>query len=116
MLDIITSKDEWQTILNNISEYDFYHTYDYHRISKNEEETAVLIVYKEKRHLIALPLLIRRIPDTDYFDATSVWGYTGPLCKNINDKFDNSDFINQFNAYLKLNNIISVFSRLNPFF
>ena len=115
MLDIITSKAKWQAILNNIDGYDFYHTYDYHSISKNEDETAVLLVYKQDIYTIALPLLIRSIPDTDYFDATSVWGYTGPVCENINGNFDNSGFLNQLNEYLKLNNIISVFSRLNPF-
>lgn len=115
MLDIITTKNEWQGILNKLENYDFYHTFDYHNISRNEKDTPVLIVYTQNKYLIALPLLIREIPDSDYFDATSVWGYTGPICQNIDDSFDNFNFITELDDYFQLNNIISVFSRLNPF-
>ena len=62
-----------------------------------------------------MPLLIRKIPGTEYYDAISVWGYVGPIYNNIKDHFDNTDFINQLNDYLRLNKIVSVFSWLNSF-
>lgn len=95
--------------------YDFYHTYDYHHISKKNDEQPVLIKYSEDDKVIALPLLLREIPESQFHDFTSVYGYAGPLSKNIDVNFDNSNFIKEFNNYLNNNNIISVFSRLNPF-
>ncbi len=115
MINIIKTKVEWDTILNKIETYDFYHTYDYHTISKNQEETPVLVVYEEGNILIALPLLIRGIGDTAYYDATSVYGYAGPLTKGITQDFDTLNFQTSLNSYLEEQNIVSVFSRLNPY-
>lgn len=111
----VETKQEWAAILNQVDAYDFYHTYDYHHISKREGETAQLIVYSEGKTLIALPLIIRRIADTELFDATSVYGYAGPIGKDIPPDFDNENFRTHLNAYLLERQIISVFTRLNPF-
>ncbi len=114
-LNIITSKKEWQDLLTEVENYDFYHTYDYHNLSKEKDEKAVLIKYVEDDNIVGLPLIIRKINDSEYFDATSVYGYSGPLQKNISEAFDNSNFIDELNQYFKAEKIISVFSRLNPF-
>ena len=34
---IIKSKTEWQDVLKEVDNYDFYHTYDYHDLSKLKE-------------------------------------------------------------------------------
>ncbi|MFY0714748.1 peptidoglycan bridge formation glycyltransferase FemA/FemB family protein [Seonamhaeicola sp. NFXS20] len=116
VLEIITEKDKWQKILSEIGRYDFYHTYEYHELSKNSNESPILILYRTGNdNLIALPLLIRDITNSNYKDATSVYGYAGPISKNINLNFDNSDYAKNLLNYFKDNNIISVFSRLNPF-
>lgn len=115
MITIHTDKKIWKDILLSFDSYDFYHTYDYHDISKNKEDKAVLVTYSNNDTMIAIPLLIRKIPNTDYFDATSVYGYAGPIHKNISKSFDNSDFSLQLNAFFKSQKIISIFSRLNPF-
>ncbi|WP_406683897.1 NeuD/PglB/VioB family sugar acetyltransferase [Seonamhaeicola sp. MEBiC1930] len=115
-LEIITDKVKWQKVLAEIGRYDFYHTYEYHQLSKNPIENPILILYRTGNNkLIALPLLIRDIPNSDFKDATSTYGYAGPISNNIDPKFDNSDFIINLLSYLNNNNIISVFSRLNPF-
>ena len=114
-LTVITSKKEWQETIESIGEYDFYHTYDYHELSKTDDENAVLLKYTEKDSLICLPLIIRKIEGSTHYDATSVYGYSGPLQKNISNSFNNLNFIKVFNQFLEKNNIISVFSRLNPF-
>ncbi len=112
---IVIEKKEWQELLNNVEQYDFYHTYDYHHLSKSDDEQPILIKYEENDILIGLPFLKRKIFDTDYFDITSVYGYAGPLHKNAGNNYDNQDFINQLNTYFKENNIVAVFARLNPF-
>ncbi|MCW5515612.1 GNAT family N-acetyltransferase [Muriicola sp. Z0-33] len=112
---IIRDKNEWESVLKEFDTFDFYHTYDYHNISKAEGEIPELLVYRQDECLIALPLLVRRVFDTKYFDATSVYGYAGPLSKNLGEDFDNSAFHTYFDNYLRSQNIISVFSRLNPY-
>ncbi len=113
--DVITRKEDWDKLLREIKTYDFYHTYDYHQLSKGPDEKPVMLKYQKKRTLIGIPLLIRKIDGTDFYDATSVYGYAGPIGKNIPADFDNNDFLNYLNSYFESNNIITVFSRLNPF-
>lgn len=115
MITEITYREEWNAILQTVDNYDFYHTYDYHKLCANENEKSVLIVYRKAAIIIAIPVIIRSIKDTVYNDITSVYGYSGPLTKNISDDYDNSDFQVALNKYLKTRNIVSVFNRLNPF-
>ncbi|WOD43372.1 peptidoglycan bridge formation glycyltransferase FemA/FemB family protein [Hwangdonia lutea] len=113
--EAITNKTDWDAFLNNIESYDFYHTYDYHKLSASETETPILLKYVNKEVQIGLPLLIRNIPNSDYKDATSVYGYVGPISKGVNASFDNFKFSKGITNYFNNNNIISVFSRLNPY-
>ncbi|WP_318544013.1 peptidoglycan bridge formation glycyltransferase FemA/FemB family protein [Marixanthotalea marina] len=114
-IEIIKSKIEWENFLKEVENYDFYHTYDYNLLSKSDNETPILLKYKENDVLIGIPLLLRNIPNTKYKDATCVYGYSGPISKNVPDGFDNSHFKKVLFNYLNEKNIISVFSRLNPF-
>lgn len=115
MIETITQKDEWDSLITEFSEYDTYHTYGYHNIYKLENETPILIKYIEGEVVICIPLLLRNIKDTPYKDATSVYGYCGPLSKGLTEAFDNNSFVEVLKQYLFENNIISVFSRLNPY-
>lgn len=114
MITEITSKIEWDTLIGTFSNHDFHHGYDYHCASK-ENGIPTLIKYTEANIIIAMPLLIRNIKDTKYKDATSVYGYSGPLTINITDNFDNSNYKKSLLSFFKNKNIVSVFSRLNPF-
>ncbi len=115
MIKIIEHKDEWKLVLEDIKNYDFYHTYDYHLFSRQKGEKPILILYQENYVCIALPLLIRNVFDTQYYDATSVYGYAGPVSKNIDKNFDNTNFITALSTFLSEQKIITLFSRLNPF-
>lgn len=116
-LIVITKKEEWKSTLKEIGGFDFYHTYDYHAIEEKEKnnKNAILLKYTEDKIIIAIPLLVRKIHNTDYFDATSVYGYAGPISKGITPEFNNSNFQKKILQYFKENNFISVFSRLNPY-
>lgn len=114
-IKIIESKEDWKNLLKEIGNYDFYHTFDYHELSKSDQEKPILISYKEGEVSIALPLLLRKIFDTSYYDITSVYGYAGPVQKGVDNSFDNNRFAYYFKEFLIENNIVSVFSRLNPF-
>ncbi|WP_347925817.1 peptidoglycan bridge formation glycyltransferase FemA/FemB family protein [Pontimicrobium sp. SW4] len=116
MVKEITSKKDWNAVLSQVDTYDFYHTFDYHHISKNENtETPVLVTYTSHDVLIALPLLLRPIENTPFFDFTSIYGYGGTVSKNVTSDFDNTNFINEIQAYFNSKNIVSVFSRLHPY-
>ncbi|WP_349351475.1 MULTISPECIES: GNAT family N-acetyltransferase [unclassified Flagellimonas] len=111
----IENRNVWSEIIDQCYQSDFYHTYDYHIISKKEGDKPVLLKYSHGNTHILLPLLIRNIEGTDLKDATSVYGYVGPLGKNIGTDFDNEEFRRQLDNYLRENKIISVFSRLHPY-
>ena len=115
MIKLIRDKDEWCAAVKAAIHSDFYHTYDYHHLSRKEDESPILIEYKEGDKSIALPLLIRNIPDTEFKDATSVYGYPGPIGVHLEDGFDNKKFREELIQLFNWNKIISVFSRLNPF-
>lgn len=115
MIQIIEEKDEWKKNLMDFDPIDFCHTYDYHVLDANEHDKPILILYSESEKKIALPLLLRSIPDTHYIDATSVYGYSGPLSKNIDESFDNRLFFRALNALLLQLKVVSIFARLNPF-
>ena len=93
MIQIVKEKELWDTVLKDFDSVDFHHTYDYHVLDAKEHESPILILYRENEKKIALPLLLRPIPNTDYNDATSVYGYSGPLSQNIDEQFDNNSFL-----------------------
>lgn len=114
MIQVIKEKKYWDDFISSFEESDLYHTFDYHDISKGDG-IPVLLKYCNGKACIGLPLLIRKIPNTSFYDATSVYGYAGPLYKNVSNGFKNDHFENELLKYFASNNIISVFSRLNPF-
>ncbi|WP_437395718.1 peptidoglycan bridge formation glycyltransferase FemA/FemB family protein [Flagellimonas lutimaris] len=114
MIEVIEEKKHWDEFISSFKESDLYHTFDYHMIAK-EDGKPVLLKYSNGEISIGLPLLIRNIPGTPFNDATSVYGYPGPLYKNIPDDFDSNHFKSDLLEYFSSNNIVSVFSRLNPF-
>lgn len=115
MVKSIKGKIEWDEQLAMVDHHDFYHTYDYHHLSKNNDELPILIKYTDYKTTLILPLLIRAIENSDFKDATSVYGYAGLLALNIDEQFKKENFYNELNAFFNENKIISVFSRLHPF-
>ena len=115
MIRTITSKTDWENALTEVNSFDFYHTFDYHQISKTDKEEPLLLSYQDKDSLVLLPLLIRPIFDSEFYDATSVYGYAGPVGHNINENFNVEAFHNALNDFFNQKKIIAVFSRLNPY-
>lgn len=115
MVKAIIDKPTWDAILARVCNYDCYHTFEYHNLSIEVDRIAMLLVYEFNNKIIALPIIKRSIQNSIFFDCTSVYGYAGPIF-SIGTKTD--DFL-YFQKALKeffiRENIISVFSRLNPF-
>lgn len=115
MIEVIDNEKDWKQVLLSCDSYDFYHTYDYHLISKKDDELPILVTYSEDDKTIAIPFLKRPIENTDYFDLTSVYGYAGPIYSNIKESFNNTLFRTELEQLFSELNIVSVFSRLHPY-
>ncbi len=108
--------DRWSEIISKSYVYDFHHTQCFHKIEKNND-SALLCVSFFGDDFIAFPILVREIPNTDYFDCTSVYGYGGPISSCSFDVISDNQIIyfqNEMIAFFKKRRIISVFSRLHP--
>lgn len=106
---------KWSEIIQSSSKYDFYHTQSYNLLET--EHRPILCVSYFNDEFIALPLVVRKIPNTSLFDCTSVYGYCGPISSiDFNDVSNDSvnNFTQQLKDYFKQNNIVTVFSRLHP--
>lgn len=118
MYHIVTDQDaeKWFSYVKKSVDYDIYHTLHYHTLDKRGE--PILFVYEEGETFIALPLLKRTIEDASYCDFTSSYGYAGPIS---NKKFESlsssliANFKYSFVNFMRKNQAVSVFSRLNPF-
>ena len=115
MIEIIKNKIPWDEQLLLIDRVDFYHTYDYHHLSKNDDELPILIKYTNGHNSLVLPLLLRNIENSNYKDAVSVYGYVGILTLNIDENFNKENFHKELNTFFNENKIVSIFSRLHPY-
>jgi len=105
----LDNSQEWKHILSLVKTYDFYHTPSYHQLEKSGEPR--LLVFQEKNNVMALPLIIRKIDATPWFDATSVYGYAGWISsQNVNA----SEVSEILQDYFEKEKIISAFSRIHP--
>ncbi len=125
-MQILTTSQsiEWIKVLENCPRYDFYHLPQYHVLAEDEGNAkAFLFHFREDEYTIAVPLLIRplnelpgiRIGTTEWRDATSIYGYAGPVTSH-NDIPE--PVIQNFQASLRslLENmgVVTVFTRLHP--
>lgn len=119
MIKVITlsQKKEWNFYVKNAFVHDFYHTWHYHVLDRSG--IAILLVYEENQDYIAFPFLKRKIPNSSFFDLSSVYGYVGPIASKENQCLSDAlinNFKKAFLNFLKDEHIVSVFSRLHPFF
>lgn len=112
----IYQKDQWKTYVRKSINYDFYHSWTFH--SLEETYTPLLFVYEDQDDFIALPVLKRAIPETEFYDLSSTYGYVGPI-SNRNFEDMPEELIIGFKisllSFLTEEKIISIFCRLHPF-
>jgi hypothetical protein len=117
-MKVIVEETLWKSALRSFDDYDFYHTYEYHSLlTAGCGDEACLFLHEGANTIIAMPLLIRRgrIGGIDYVDATSVYGYPGPVIAGDRDsKAEVAAFQSSLGAALAERGIVSAFSRLHP--
>lgn len=112
---IEATDDHWTKVINKSKSFDFYHTQSYHLLDK--ENRAVLFVADFEDGFIAMPLVIRSIPDTNLYDCTSVYGYCGPVSNQDLGAIESVQlefFRRELLLFFEENSIITAFSRLHP--
>jgi dTDP-4-amino-4,6-dideoxygalactose transaminase len=105
-------------VLRRVVQHDFYHLPQYHRVEEHRLKAAAhLFTYREGDYLIALPLLLRSAEEMQdgWNDATSVYGYGGPVASHESIP---EPVVRNFQGALKEalleRRVIAAFSRLHP--
>lgn len=113
--------DRWREILQRCVAYDVYHLPEYHLLAEEREKVrATLFVHEAASVLTAMPLLLRRIDDVEgvhapgWWDATSVYGYVGPVSSSEHPSEVAESFGRYLRDYLESERVVSAFSRLHP--
>ena len=110
---------EWLAVLGQSRQHDFHQLPEYHRLAEQRGEgVAQLFVYGEDDCTIALPLLLRPVDPAEpdgWHDATSVYGYGGPVASHGTLPAGAvRNFQIALAAELARLRVIAVFSRLHP--
>ena len=114
--------DRWEEFLQQCGAYDVYHLPSYHRLAEEQEDAqAVLFVLQKETAIVAFPFLIRGIEglpgieSSEYRDATSVYGYPGPVSNLQNPSKEMMHlFAKSMRSYFDSEKVITAFSRLHP--
>ena len=96
--------------------YDFYHTWTFHFLEN--AGSPFLFVYENNEDFIAIPFLKRKVPESGFYDLSSVYGFVGPISnKNFEELKEEflDDFKSSLDSFLLEEKMITVFSRLHPF-
>lgn len=104
---------EWDDVLGRMP-HDFYHRAAYHAFSETQGDgKGHLAVHEEGGRIFAWPYLLRPLDDA-YFDATTVYGYTGPVGLGLDD---GAFVARAWSALCKVwreQRVVSVFTRFHP--
>ena len=115
----------WLDVLVCCGEFDIYHLPSFHRLSRElDEGTPYLISYRNEGFVAALPIVVRPVShvsgldEFNVFDATSVYGYSGPVTNLSMGDPDAIHFRKGFHATLRQAlselDVASLMVRLHP--
>lgn len=121
MIQVLGTEDteDWLAVLEQARQHDFHHLPQYHRVAEQcGEGKAHFFVHRDGDYVIGLPLLLRPVPTAlpgGWQDATSVYGYGGPVASHENMP---KEIVRHFQAGLAdalgERRVVTVFSRLHP--
>ncbi|MEL7447573.1 MAG: GNAT family N-acetyltransferase [Pseudomonadota bacterium] len=106
---------DWRRALEAI-DHDWYHTWDCHALASAQGEgQPVLLVSSQPDNTLVMPLLLRDL-DGGQKDATSVYGYAGPVAQRVASDEAVAAFFSDVEHWCRQQEVIAVFSRLHPLF
>jgi serine/alanine adding enzyme len=110
----VVPASEWDSLAADLAGGDTYTLAAYHEVSALLEPPGTRPVFLHVHSAdgdIALPLLLRPLPDGHGWDATTPYGYGGPLSRNARDA---GAFGRALDAWARRNGVVSTFLRLHP--
>lgn len=103
--------DEWLRLIP----HDFYFQAAYHAFAERMGEgSACMVVYGTAEQFVAWPYLICTIDGDNHVDANSVYGYTGPIGKGLDNAEFRQEAWNSIRGVWKNQNLVTVFTRFHP--
>jgi hypothetical protein len=115
---------QWAQALGGVRQHDVYFTPAYHRVAEERGEgQARLLIYAEGCYRILLPILLRPIDSIEgleaagagLWDASSVYGYGGPLASHADIPPAVASRYQQALASALVDmRVVSLFARLHP--
>lgn len=119
-LDVLSTAEPtaWSAALARAGRHDFYHEAWYHALAEQHGDgRAELIVVEGDDATLAVPLIFRPIDagtGTSLEDATSVYGYAGPVGPSDADPRLLAELATACTTHLRARGTVSLFSRLHP--
>jgi RimJ/RimL family protein N-acetyltransferase len=105
---------EWASILSK-APHDFYHLPAYGALCADHEHGVAKALYVEDgKWSMLLPFIVRHVPGSDREDASSPYGYPGPVTRGTDDPGFQSRALVAGIAALRAVGIVSLFVRLHP--
>lgn len=107
------SDREWDEWLQRVP-HDFYFRAGYHAFAEEMGEgKAFMVVHGRPEQFVTWPYLICTIDD-DHVDANSVYGYTGPIGKGLEDTRFRQEAWDSIRAVWNEQKLVTVFTRFHP--
>ena len=116
MFRLVDGRQEWEGELARFPQVDFFHRYDYLKLeSARLGGRAVLAICKEEVGAVALPLVLRPIPQAAHLeDAVSPYGYVG-LLASADTRQALDSLCERLVQGLSALGLVALFSRSHPF-
>jgi len=111
---LITCEDPaWAALLSQ-APHDFYHLTSYVDLSaKYEAGVARAVLVEDGERTLLLPLIVRAVPGGGR-DATSPYGFPGPIGKGLEDPAFVTAAFHEVRRVLEAEGIVSLFVRFHP--
>lgn len=110
----VVDEGEWDEYVTRLGASGAYSSAAYHRASallEPEGTRPVLLAFGDEAGDVALPLLLRPLPNGDGWDATSAYGYGGPIGRGTPNL---AAFGAALDKWAHEYAVVSTFLRLNP--
>lgn len=116
IIDFSVEKDR-RAYRNIVSLKEFHNPY-YHieyllRHQTDANKLIVFLLWQKESCVAILPVILNPIPNTEYWDAISPYGYSGPLFKGGLDEKSIHTFWNKIDQWYSKNQIVTEFIRFS---
>ncbi len=111
-LSVTEDRNTYGEIVSNVFHNPYYHI-EYLQHHKNATNRIIAFLLEKKECIAIMPMILSPIQNTGYSDATSPYGYNGPLFKNGISEDDISCYWGMIDQWYMENKIVTEFIRFS---